>query len=244
MLCARQPEGRSERGLELPRGRHVGGRGPTGAAARTAACDGTGVALDDDRVRVQRDDLARRQRAVELGHRRVLVDDAAAVEEDHPHERLLLDADRDHDEPRAGRDLLREPPQHRRVAVADVVVHGHVAAARLGHDRAGRAAGKPRHEHLDRLQDRVDVVGLGVDRAERGRDRLGLAEPLGERGDGRREHEHLVAEAPARIGGAGGGVRRHHLEIDGVDAVCGEPRDDLARQRLGDAGSGARPGLT
>ena len=185
---------------------------------------------------MQRDDLARRQRAVELGHRGVLVDDAAAVEEDHPHERFLLDADRDHDEPGAGRDLLRQPPQHRRVAVADVVVHRHVAAPWLGHDRAGGAAGKPRHEHLDRLQDRVDIVGLGVDRAERGRDRVRLAEPLGQRRDGRREHEHLVAEAPAGVGGAGRGVGRHHLEIDGVDTVCGEARDDLARQRLGDAG--------
>ena len=236
VLGARQPEGRGERRLELARRRQVGGRGSDGSGRAHRRLRGAGVALDDDRIRVQRDDLARRQRAVELGHRGVLVDDAAAVEEDHPHERFLLDADRDHDEPGAGRDLLREPPEHRRVAVADVVVHGHVAAPGLGHDRAGRAAGKPRHEHLDRLQDRVDVVGLGVDRAERGRDRVRLAEPLGERRDGRREHEHLVAEAPAGVGGAGGGVGRHHLEIDGVDAVCGEARDDLARQRLGDAG--------
>ena len=235
MLGAREPEGRRERGLELAGRRQVGGRGRHRSGRAHRRLRGARVALDDDGVRMQRDDLARRQRAVELGHRGVLVDDAAAVEEDHPHERLLLDADRDHDEPGAGRDLLRQPPEHRRVAVADVVVHGHVAAPGLGHDRAGRAAGKPRHEHLDRLQDRVDVVGLGVDRAERGCDRLRLAEPLGERRHGRREHEHLVAEAPAGVGGAGGGVGRHHLEIDRVDAVGGEARDDLARQRLGDA---------
>ena len=80
-----------------------------------------------------------------------------------------------------------------------------------------------------------------MDRAERV-GRHGLAEPLGERRHRRGEHEHLVAEAPARVRGPGGGVGRHHLEVDRVDPVGEEPRRHRSGQRLGHPrAAGGRP---
>ena len=152
VLRALDAERRGELGEELAQPARA--RPATDAVTRDPADRlrvGARQPRDDPRVRREPDDVAGRQRAVELGHREVLVDDPAVLEEDHPHELVALDAEQEHDRAHPIRELLREPAQHLRVPVADVVVDGDPAVPRRRDDRPARVAGEPRHELPHRL---------------------------------------------------------------------------------------------
>ena len=183
---------------------------------------------DDRRVRGEADDVAGRKRPVELGHRQVLVHDPPSLEEDHPHEFLALDAEQQGHGPHPVGKLARESAEHLRIAIADVVVHRDPAAARRRHDRAARAARKPRDELAHGLLDRAQVVRLDVDRAERGG--LLRPEPLLERAHGPGHDDDHVLEPPAGVERARDVVGRLHVEVEVLDAELAERPQDLAHE--------------
>ncbi len=80
-------------GEKLPRGREIRGCGRRLRNATYLLGIRPCETRDHGRVRCEPDDVAGRKWAVELGHGEVLVDDPAALEEDHPHELLALDAE-------------------------------------------------------------------------------------------------------------------------------------------------------
>jgi hypothetical protein len=144
----------------------------------------------------------------------------------------LLDAQlHDHRAAPVG-ELTGEPAQHRRVAVADVVVDADPAVARRRDERPARVAGKARDELANRLLNGAEVVRLDMDRAERGR--FAHTEPALELGNGPAHRQDLLAKAPARIDGTRDQVRRLHLEIEMLEPTrCERPHDlvhELARE--------------
>ena len=104
--------------LEVRRSR--GGPGNPAHLGRNRA----GEPRDHRGVRRQPDDVTGRQRAVELGHREILVDDRAALEQDHPDELVSLEPEQARDCAYPVTELAREAAQHVGVPVADVVVDG------------------------------------------------------------------------------------------------------------------------
>ena len=181
--------------------------------------------------RAEGNDVARRQGPVVLRHGRVLVDGAATIEERVPHDRALLDADREHDAADRVRQLLGEAVEQLRLPVEELVVHRDPAVARPGDRRAGRAA-EPRQRLLHRALDGADVVRLHVHRSER---RAGeTRETLLERRDLRTEIELHGREPPALVDRPRLLVRRKHVELEHLDALRFESRDQFADELGGD----------
>ncbi len=220
---------------KLARRRQVGRRGSRSSDASHRLRVGAGQARHHGGIRGETDDVARRQRAVELGDGEVLVHDPPSLEEDHSHELLTLDAEQQgHGTDPVGK-LAREAAEHLRVPVADVVVHGDPAAPGRRDDRAARAARQPWHELPHCLLDGAQVVRLEMDRSERGG--LLRAEPLLEPGHRAGHDDDVVLESPARVQGARDVIRRDHLEVEVLDLELPERRQHLAHELRPDSAS-------
>ena len=207
-------------------------RGARGAGGSSAGDDrrdrhrlhglrvGTREPGEDGRVRRQPDHVSRRERAVELGHRQVLVDDPAAVERDHPHDLVDLERERHDDCAHPRRELTREPEERGRVPVRRCVVDGHPAVPRPDHARPARADAT-REVPTARSTSTTASVCTWTDANE---SRGARCEPLPERRRGATIDERSSREAPAVVHGARHAVGREHLEVE----VLHSPR----RERL------------
>ena len=192
---------------------------------------GAGQPREHRRVRGQPDHVSGRDGAVELGHGEVLVDDAAAVERDHPHDLLDLERERHDDRAHPRGDLPRKADQRGRIGVDHLVVDRHPAVPRPDHARSSRS--DARREGTHGALDVGDRVRLDVERRERLRVGPG-GEPLPERRQRRDEHDGVLDEAPVLIHGAGAGVRRDDVEIEVLDPVASKGIDDCADERCSD----------
>jgi hypothetical protein len=128
---------------------------------------GAGEPRHQARVRAERDHLPGWQRPVVLRDREVFVDDAAALQGDVAHDLPLLEPHDDHERAHAVGHLAPEAAEHFRLAVGQLVVRRGPPVARGEHHAPLRPAGESWDELAHRADDRVDVVGLHVDRAER-----------------------------------------------------------------------------
>src|SRR4029450_7144618 len=89
-----------------------------------------GQSRDHRRVGAERDRIAGRERAAEIRHGEVLVEDPPALERDVVDRLPLLDADREGNEARCVGELLAQPLELARIAVGDLVVDGDPRAPR------------------------------------------------------------------------------------------------------------------